>query len=143
MRASLRLFPVAAFVLLLLYALIPFMMLVDTGLARTLILKNRPGLSGSELQFATVAVKIFTAVIHLFFMGLTIWLSIMVLRRRKWARPALTALLVTATFGSFSSWMAGPALHPVIIATTFIHIVLIVFLWLPGFVGTFPDENSK
>ena len=143
MPASSRLFIITVLVLILLYALVPLMLLVDSSLAETLIMKNRPELPGSELQFAAVAVKTFTAAIHLLFMGLTAWLSIMAVRRRKWARIALTAVLSIATFGSFSSWMAGPALHPVIIATTIIHLVLIVLLWLPGHGGSFQDANGK
>ena len=143
MPRSSRLFTVTALVLILLYALVPLMMLMDSSLAETLIMKNRPGLSDSELQFATVAVIIFTTAIHLLFIGLALWLSIMAVRRRNWARTALTAVLVIATFGSFSSWMAGPPLYPVIIATTFIHLALIVLLWLPGHGGVFHDANGK
>ena len=75
MNRSSWLFTVTALVLILLYALVPLMMLMDSSLAETLIMKNRPGLSDSELQFATVAVIIFTTAIHLLFMGLTLWLS--------------------------------------------------------------------
>lgn|GEM_PF-5790683 len=143
MTRSSRLFTVTALVLILLYALVPLMMLMDSSLAETLIMKNRPGLSARELQFATAAVIIFTTAIHLLFMGLTLWLSIMAVRRRKWAHIALTAVLSIATFGSFSSWMAGPSLYPVIIATTIIHLVLLVLLWLPGHGGVFHDANGK
>ncbi|WP_156811645.1 hypothetical protein [Salinicoccus carnicancri] len=51
--------------------------------------------------------------------------------------------LFIATFGSFSSWMAGSSLYPVIIATTIIHLVLIILLWLPRHGGNSNEADGR
>lgn len=137
MPAPLRWFTFTSFILVILYAVLPLMMLMETALVKTLILKNEPAISTNDLDFAISAVKIFAVSVHALFIGLTAWLTIMVRRRRRWARIALTALLLTATFGSISSWAAGPEVYPVIIATDIIHIIMLGLLWLPSSVGTF------
>src|SRR5699024_11164376 len=98
---------------------------------RSVIYKNNPTLSNKDVEFAVIAVNIFATGIHTLFIGLSIWLSTMVLKRRKWARIVLTFLLVIATGGSFISWEVGPAFYGTILATNILHIVLIGLLWVP------------
>lgn len=137
MPAPLRWFTLMSFILVILYAVLPLMMLMEAGLVKTLILKNEPAISTRDLGFAISAVKIFSVSIHALFIGLTVWLTIMILRRRRWARIALTALLLAATFGSISSWAAGPEVYPIIIATDIVHIIMLGLLWLPSSVRMF------
>ena len=131
-----RLVPILV-VLVILYAILPTLMILNPEFLRTEIIRNQPGISNKSIAFAIVAVSIFTAGIHALFIGLYIWLFAMIRKRHKWARIVLTILLMIATVGSFASWSAGPAFYIVIIATNVFHAILAGLLWIPRSVNNF------
>ncbi|UOQ83530.1 hypothetical protein [Gracilibacillus salinarum] len=137
MPAPLRLFLPILIVLELLYASIPAIMIMNLDFLRTVIVQSKPTLSNKDIEFAVPIVGIFVAGIHTLFIGLTIWLSVMIRSRGKWARVGLTLVLLIATLGSFASWTAGPMFYGIIIVTNIVHVILVGLLWLPQSVRNF------
>lgn len=60
-------------ILVILYAAVPLMMMLDTRLVKTLVIKNQPALTGNDLEFAIGAVKTLTFTVHVILLGL-LWL---------------------------------------------------------------------
>lgn len=128
---ELRWIGIGVALLALLYAALPVVLLVDRGQLERYVLRERPGLGPSELGTARAAVILFIAVVHAGFLGLEVWLAIMIRRPRLWARRLFTVVLIMATVGSLASWSAVPEFAPVIIATGLLQLAVLALLWLP------------
>ncbi|WP_188455743.1 hypothetical protein [Virgibacillus oceani] len=128
-------------ILIILYAVLPTMMIINPEFLRGEIIHSQPELSNNAVEFAIVAVSIFAAGIHAIFIGLYIWLFIMMWKRRNWARITLTILVILAAAGSLASWTAGPAFYSIIIITNVVHAILIGFLWIPRIVNNYFWQN--
>src|SRR5699024_8091854 len=137
MPTSLRWFVPILILLVILYAVVPILMIVNPEFLRNVIVRSQPAISNKDIKFVVNIVGIFVAGIHALFIGLSIWLTTMIFKRRNWARIVLTFLLVIATLGSFASWTAGPAFYGIIIATNIVHTILVGLLWIPRSVSNF------
>lgn len=121
----------------LLVALPVAMMIGRDGFLAESIVQNDPSLDPRQIEFAINASIIYAAVMHAIDVVLTIWFVVKVLQGRQWARIALTAYLVIATFGSLYSAASGTAYLWAVIPSDVLHLVMLALLWLPQSVRTF------
>lgn len=121
----------------LLIALPVVMLIGREGFLRDSILENSPGLRPDFVDFAINASLVYTVVLHAIDVVLSIWFVVKVLQGRQWARIALTAYLLIATFGSLYSAAMGAAYLWAVIPGDGVHIVMLVLLWLPPSVREF------
>ena len=122
---------------ILLVALPVAMMIGRDGFLAESIMQNDPSLDPRQLEFAINAAIIYAVVIHAIDVVLTIWFVVKVLQGRQWARIALTAYLVVATFGSLYSAGSGSAYLWAVIPSDVLHIAMLALLWVPRSVRRF------
>lgn len=117
--------------LVVVLAALPIVMSLDTEGTRASILREKPDLAGSDLDFATNAVLVAAAAVHALYAVAAIWLARKVLRGRRWARIALTVLMVLASINSLYSAEAGPEYYVWVIAGDLLHVAVLALLWIP------------
>lgn len=121
----------------LLIALPVAMMIGRDGFLRDSVIANDPNLDPRYLQFALNASIFYAVVLHATDVVLSIWFVVKILHGRQWARIALSAYLVIATFGSLYSAAAGSAYLWAVIPGDSIHVIMLVLLWAPRSVRDF------
>ncbi|TCK26741.1 hypothetical protein EV378_2586 [Pseudonocardia endophytica] len=116
---------------------LPVTMVLDPAATAASVERQNPSLPPSEVQSWASAAVAYAAAIHLVYAVLVTWLGAMTLRRRRWARVALTIALVLATLGSLDSATRGPGYLWWAIAGDVLHVAIIAMLWVPGSVRQF------
>src|SRR5699024_10804391 len=96
-----------------------------------------PALDPALLHSAVTIVLVFTWALHLLVAAAAVWFVIKSLQGRRWARIALTLLLVAAMLGSLNSAGAGPGYLWTVVATTCLQLLILALLWLPPSVRAF------
>lgn len=129
--------PAVAMGVLLLIALPVAMVIGRNGFLLDSVIANDPTRDPRYLDFALNAAIIYAVVLHAVDVVLSIWLTVKLLRGRNWARIALTAYLVIATFFSLYSAAAGSAYLWAVIPGDSIHVIMLVLLWAPRSVREF------
>lgn len=117
--------------LLVVLAVLPVTMTVNRDGTRESILRNEPSLDPGNLEFAVDAALWYTAVAHVLYGAVAVWLTVKVLRGRTWARVTLTVVMVLASLNSLDSASAGPEYYTAVIAGDVLHVAVIALLWLP------------
>ena len=110
---------------------LPVLMTVDRGFVTESILRGDPSLTGDQLQFAVGASLAFSWGLHVVYAAVGLWLVVKVLVGRRWARIALTVLMVLATANSIDSAMQGPEYYGWVIVGDVLQVAIIVLLWAP------------
>lgn len=131
MPGPLRWMGAAVGVLVLVLLALPVVMSLDRDLVTTSVLRDDPSRSGDELDTAITMVLGYTWALHVVYAAVVVWLSVKTLRGRRWARIALSVLMVLATANSIESAMAGQEYYWAVIAGDVLHISVLVLLWVP------------
>ncbi|PFG31855.1 hypothetical protein [Paramicrobacterium agarici] len=126
----------------LLIALPVAMIIGRDGFLADSIRATNPTLEPRLMEFAINASIIYAVVLHAVDVVLSIWLVIKVLQGRQWARIALSAYLVIATFFSLYSAAAGSAYLWAVIPGDSIHVIMLILLWAPRSVRQFFAMHS-
>lgn len=121
----------------LLLAGLPTLLILDRDGTVTSIVRDQPGLSPDDVDFAFVAAVGYTVVLHSASAVLLIWFTIKVLAGRGWARFALTGYLLVATGFSLISAGQGQQYLVVVIASDAIHVAMLILLWMPAGIQSF------
>ncbi|MBW0101756.1 hypothetical protein [Pseudonocardia sp. KRD291] len=127
----LRLAGVCLVALLVVLAALPVLMALDPAGTAASVVRQEPSLSPADVEFGVSAAIAYAAVLHLLYGAVLSWLWFMVLRRRRWARIALTVALVLATLNSIDSATAGPEYLWWAVAGDVLHVGVIALLWWP------------
>ena len=130
--AALRWVMILLVALLAVLAVLPVMMAVDSGTTIETILRENPALGPAGLDFAFAATIAYAAVLHLVYGAVAFWLGWKAVRGRRWARVALTVVLVLATLNSIDSATSGPEYFWWAIGGDVIHLAIIGLLWIPA-----------
>lgn len=117
--------------LVILYIALPVAMFVDRSATEESVLAAAPALGAEELNAQVNLSLAYAATVHAVFIVLAIWFTAKTCARRRWARIALTGLLVLATAGAVASWFDGPQFAWAVIATAVVHLIMLALLWLP------------
>ncbi|WP_166997924.1 hypothetical protein [Paramicrobacterium fandaimingii] len=131
------LIPAVGVGIFLLVALPVAMLIGRDGFLLDSVIANDPTLDPRYLEFALNASIIYAVVLHAIDVVLSIWFVVKIMQGRQWARVALTAYLVIATFGSLYSAAAGSAYLWAVIPGDSIHVIMLVLLWAPRSVRDF------
>ncbi|QPZ39433.1 hypothetical protein [Paramicrobacterium chengjingii] len=131
------LIPAVGVGIFLLIALPVAMVIGRDGFLRDSVIANDPQLDPRYLEFALTASIIYAVVLHAIDVVLSIWFVVKIMQGRQWARIALSAYLVIATFGSLYSAAAGSAYLWAVIPGDSIHVIMLVLLWAPRSVRDF------
>lgn len=123
--------------LVVLLVALPVLMVVNPAAFAGSIMRANPSLSPAELDFALTAAIALTAISHAVYAGLAVWFGVMTLKGRRWARIALTILMVAGTLNSLESMRAGPEYFWWAVGGDLIHIAIVGLLWLPTSVREF------
>jgi hypothetical protein len=113
------------------------MMALDPAGTAESIAQENPSLSPADVRFGVPAAILYAAVLHLLYGGVLTWLGFQTLRRRRWARIALTVTLVLATLNSLDSATAGPGYLWWAVGGDVLHVVILGLLWIPASVREF------
>jgi hypothetical protein len=124
-------------VLVVVLAALPIMMALDTDMTAGTITREDPSLSGPQLDFAVTAAIVYGAALHAVYAAVAVWFGVAAVRGRRWARIALTVLMVLATANSVDSASKGPEYLWWAIGGDVIHLAVIGLLWLPRSVRRF------
>jgi hypothetical protein len=135
--AALRCVGLALAVLVVVLAALPILMAVDPATTAGSIARKDPSLSASDIEFAVPAAIAMAAALHVVYAVVAVWFGVKALKGRRWARIALTLLMVGATANSVDSLTAGPEYFWWAIGGDVIHVVVIGLLWLPSSVRDF------
>ena len=117
--------------LIVLYAALPIVMMLDREFLGASILRNNPGLDPGWLDQSVNNAIIYTASLHAIDIALATWFVVKALQGRNWARIALTVYLVLATVLGMISVAAGPEYYWAAFGADAIHVAMLVLLWLP------------
>ncbi|MDN5915960.1 MAG: hypothetical protein L0I76_12765 [Pseudonocardia sp.] len=129
--APLRLAAAGMVALLLVLAALPVMMALDPAATAASVTRQDPSLSPADVEFGVSASIVYAAGLHLVYGAVLLWLGLKSLRRRRWARIALTVALVLATLNSIDSATKGPEYVWWAIAGDVLHVGIVGLLWLP------------
>lgn len=128
---------VALVVLVVILAALPIVMALDPATTAESITRNDPSLTGTRLDFAVTAAIAYGAVVHAVYAAVAVWFGVKTLKGRRWARIALTVLMVAAAANSLDSALAGPEYLWWAIGGDVIHVLVIGLLWAPRSVREF------
>lgn len=128
---SIRALVVALAGLIVVLLVLPVVMTADRDFTGDSILRKDPSMTPSELEVGITVVLAYTWAIHLAYAAVATWLVLKCLKGRRWARIALTVLMVIASLNSLSSAAAGSEYYWAVIAGDVIHVAVVVLLWLP------------
>jgi hypothetical protein len=141
---ALRCVMVALAALVVVLAALPVLMALDPASTVESIARNDPSLGPAELDFALTAAIAYAAILHVIYAAVAVWFGVVSLRGRRWARIALTVLMVAATLNSVDSALKGPEYLWWAIGGDVIHIVVVGLLWIPAPVrGFFAAHRSR
>lgn len=121
---------------------LPVAMAVDRSHTEQMILNDQPELDPAHLGFAFAAVMVFAIVLHGIDAALTLWFGIKAIQGRRWARIALTIVLVVLTVGSLFSAAAVPTYLWAVIPGDTAHILMVIALWVPKSVRDYFARQS-
>lgn len=127
--------------LLLVLAALPVMMALDPAATAASITRQDPSLGPTDVEFGVSAAIAYAAVLHLLYGAVLAWLGFTTLRRRRWARVALTVALALATLNSIDSATAGPGYLWWAIAGDVLHVAIAGLLWWPRSVRGYFDST--
>lgn len=113
-----------------LFIALTVMMIAVPGYTRDAVLRHSPALTHRDLDTAVNVTIAYTAVMHVVHVAIATWLVVKALKRRRWARIALTVYLPLATVGSLASW-SDLRFAWVVVLSGVVHLVIIGLLWLP------------
>jgi len=117
--------------LIVLYAALPIVMMLDREFLGASIMRNNPDLDPAWLDRSVTDAIIYTVALHAIDIVLATWFVVKSLQGRNWARIALTVYLVLATLLGMISVAAGPEYYWAAFGADAIHIAMIVLLWVP------------
>jgi len=117
--------------LLVVLVALPIVMSLDREGTAASLLRDDPSLGSGELEVGVDVVLAYTWTLHVVYGAAAAWLVAKTLRGRRWARIALTVLMVGATINSLDSAASGPEYYWAVILGDVIHVVVVVLLWLP------------
>jgi hypothetical protein len=131
-------------VLVVVLAALPIMMALDPAMTARTVTRQDPSLSGRDLEFAVTAAVGYAAVVHAVYAAVAVWFGVKAVKGRRWARIALTVLMVVATANSLDSALKGPEYLWWALGGDVIHLVVIGLLWLPRSVrGFFAAHRAR
>lgn len=128
---SVRALVVALVALIVVLLVLPVVMTIDRDSTGDSILRKDPSMTPAELDVGITVVLVYTWAMHVVYAAVATWLVLKCLKGRRWARIALTLLMVIASLNSLSSAAAGSQYYWPVIAGDVIHLAVIALLWLP------------
>lgn len=116
---------------------LPVVMTVDRAGVEATIAQANPDLATEQMTFAWIAALAYTYVLHLANVAVFVWLGWKVLLGRRWARIALTLVLVFVICAAMVSATAGSMYLWAVAIGHLAHSAALALLWIPPSVRAF------
>ncbi|MFI5716019.1 hypothetical protein [Nocardia sp. NPDC051750] len=116
---------------------LPIVMTFDRAGVEATIAQANPDSTSDQMEFAWIASLAYTYILHLANVAVFVWLGWKTLLGRRWARVALTLLLVFVICAAMVSATAGSMYLWAVAVGHLTHSAALALLWIPPSVRAF------